>query len=50
MESTAERGAEEAGCRPEVKEGCCWWTCSGQLWCSDPTHVGNWGGAVGQES
>lgn len=46
MESTEEREAEEVGCRPAVKEGYCWWTCSGQLWCNDPRHVGNWDGLV----
>lgn len=50
MESTVERGAEEEGCRPAVKEGCCWWTCSAQLWCNDPRHVGNWDGPAVQAS
>lgn len=50
MESTVERGAEEEGCRPAGKEGCCWWTCSGRLWCSDLIRVGNWDGPVGLES
>lgn len=42
MESTEERGVEEVGCRQAVKEGYCWWTCSGQLWCTVPGHVVNW--------
>lgn len=50
MESTAERGAEEVGCRPVEKEGYWWWTCSGQLCCSDPRHVANWDGPVAQAS
>lgn len=50
MESTEERRAEEVGCRPAVKVGYCWWTCSGQLWCSDPTHVENLDGPVVQAS
>lgn len=50
MRSTEERGAEEVGCRPAETEGCCWWTCSGQLWCSDPKHEGSWDGPVVQVS
>lgn len=50
MGSTEERAAGEEGCRPAVKEGCCWWTCTGQLWYNDPRHAGNWDGLVGQAS
>lgn len=50
MESIVERGAEEVGCRPAVKEGYCWWTCSVQLWCNDPRHVGSLDGPVVRES
>lgn len=41
-ESTEEREAEVVGCRPEGKEGCCWWTCSDQLWCSGRGRAGSW--------
>lgn len=50
MGSTEETGAEEVGCRRVEMEGCCWWTCSGQPWCSDPRHGGNWDGPVAQAS
>lgn len=43
-----EKGAVEVGYRPAVMEGYCWWTCSAQLWCSDPAHEGNLGVLEGQ--
>lgn len=48
--STEEREAEEAGCRLAGTEGCCWWTCSGRLWCSGPRRAGSWDGPEVQES
>ena len=50
MESTVERGAEEVGYMPAVKEEYCSWTCSDRLWCSGLRHVGNWDGPVARGS
>lgn len=50
MESTEGRAAEGGGCRPEGRGGCCWWTCSGQLWRSGHEHGGSWVAPVAPES